>query len=353
MRIFEEVYKSLQNNLPFVVYKKPNARQIKSFFQQNDELFLSEDFNESGFVFAPFDNKKPTILIPENKAEVITEELSGINTFNFSQKNETVLNVNDEIKKSHVDLVKSGVEAIADGNFKKVVLSRCETVKTKGFYVVKSLQKMMQTYSNAFVYLWFHPKVGMWMGATPETLLDFENNVFKTMSLAGTQLYKEGEEIDWGAKELDEQQLVTDYIIEKLKEVSFDLNVAAQETFKIGSLLHLRTKITGKALASNIKDVVKVLHPTPAVCGYPAEVAKEFIQKNENYDRAYYTGFLGELNLKVGENTNSSLFVNLRCMQIKENEALVYVGGGITLSSNPEKEWEETVIKSRAMKSML
>ena len=51
--------------------------------------------------------------------------------------------------------------------------------------------------------------------------------------------------------------------------------------------------------------------------------------------------------------TVTNLFVNLRCLQIKNNQALIYVGGGITKDSNPEKEWEETVAKSLTTKSLL
>jgi isochorismate synthase len=66
---------------------------------------------------------------------------------------------------------------------------------------------------------------------------------------------------------------------------------------------------------------------------------------NEAYKRSYYTGFLGELNI----HKNSNLFVNLRCMEIKRNNAEIYIGGGITKGSIPEKEWEETVAKSNIM----
>ncbi|MEM6517510.1 MAG: chorismate-binding protein, partial [Bacteroidota bacterium] len=112
------------------------------------------------------------------------------------------------------------------------------------------------------------------------------------------------------------------------------------------------------------------LHPTPAVCGFPKLDAKQFILENENYNRQYYTGFLGELNFKNRRtrNTNrrnvensaygsfrleSDLFVNLRCMQIIKNEAHIYVGGGVTRDSTPEKEWEETTNKAATMMDVL
>ena len=103
-----------------------------------------------------------------------------------------------------------------------------------------------------------------------------------------------------------------------------------------------------RALNSSLKDLIRKLHPTPAVCGLPRDKAKEFIIKNENYNREFYTGFLGEIT-----NTDSSLFVNLRCMKLEENIANIYVGGGITKDSNSKQEWLETVSKTQTMKSVL
>ena len=141
---------------------------------------------------------------------------------------------------------------------------------------------------------------------------------------------------------------------------------------KAGNLLHLKTNISG-TLSSNIVDfqqILNTLHPTPAVCGVPKAEAKAFILQHENYHREFYTGFLGELNLKEkrsrqtmrhnAENdafttviTVSNLYVNLRCMQLKNAQAMIYVGGGITKDSIPEAEWEETVNKAQTIKSVI
>lgn len=135
--------------------------------------------------------------------------------------------------------------------------------------------------------------------------------------------------------------------------------------------MHLRSKISGVLNPENgLRVIIQKLHPTPAVCGLPKDVTFRFILDNEAYNREFYTGFFGELNLKQSKtrNTNrrnvennayasvknvSHLFVNLRCLQIKDNQALIYVGGGITKDSDPELEWEETVAKSKTVKNLL
>ena len=98
-----------------------------------------------------------------------------------------------------------------------------------------------------------------------------------------------------------------------------------------------------------MENLINSLHPTPAICGIPKSVATDFILKYEGYNRAYYSGYLGELNM----NDSTNLFVNLRCMQIENNMAAIYVGGGITNESIPENEWLETVSKSEIMKKVL
>ncbi len=345
MNIFNEIINAYQNNLPFVAYRKPNTTTIKGVFLQNNTLFYTQNYTESGFVFAPFDDKYPSVLFPFTKAKRLEETF--ISTKIISEKNDFPFD--DDSKENHINLIKRGLETIEKGQFKKVVLSRKEDVKLIDFDIFTTFKKLLQNYTNAFVYVWYHPKVGLWLGATPETLLQVQNNQFTTMALAGTQVYKGTTDVVWQEKELQEQQFVTDFIINNLEKVTKNLQKSTVKTVKAGNLVHLKTVITGNLEQQELKNIINVLHPTPAVCGLPKEQAKAFILANENYKRGYYTGFLGELNI----NTSTSLFVNLRCMNIDKNKATIYVGGGITKDSNPEKEYEETVAKSKTMKRVL
>lgn len=357
--IFDKILNSYKRKLPFAVYRKPNTDVISGFFQQNDTLFCTENYTESGFVFAPFDDKNDAILIPENQSEFLEEKVQ----FSTNSHN-TIDFVNDETSKEyHIDLVKKAIENIQNNQFEKVVVSRKESIQLKNVNLLKTYQKLLQKYTNAFVYVWYHPKVGLWLGATPETLLNISDNSFETMSLAGTQIYQGTENVVWKHKEIQEQQLVTAFIKKQLSTITSALKIDKTETVKAGNLLHLKTKVSGKLKTQNskLKTLIKALHPTPAVCGLPREITKAFILKNENYERAFYTGFLGELNVGSTkyevqstkcEVRSSLLFVNLRCMKIENNTAQIYVGGGITKNSNAEKEWEETVAKSKVMKSV-
>lgn len=339
-------------NLPFVLYSKPNTSNLIGFLQRNDTLYEISDYREKGFVFASFDEKQ-LILIPENESEIIIAD-KGITTTIGSVEIDD-LNFSSEAKKQFEDLVSKGIEAIRNGEFKKVVLSRSEAVDLADFDFITTFRHLVQLYPTTFCYCFFHPKVGFWMGATPEQLLKANGNVFETTALAGTQKADLETEILWQQKEKDEQQYVTDFIVKRLREFAASVVVSEPYSLKAGSIWHIKTDISG-VLKNNstLEEVIDTLHPTPAVCGLPKKKAKTFILENENYDRTFYTGFLGELNSCSSEgNASSDLFVNLRSMQIQENKAILYMGCGITKESIPEKEWEESVNKSMTMKRVL
>lgn len=344
MSILEKINKAYNCKQPFVCYRKPNELSASLYIQKDDSIYYAKDLTERGFVFAPFDNSNASVLIPIDKADVFQEQPIISNNLSFT--NDFANDVSS--KETHIKLVDSGIKAIQNNLFKKVVLSRKEEVLLENFDLTTTFQKLLYLYPTAMVYIWFHPKIGLWLGATPETLVKINNNQFKTMSLAGTQVFQKDMEVTWQQKEIDEQQFVTDYILDRLNPITEHISTSDVNTIKAGNLVHLQTTIEGTH-RKNIAEIIDALHPTPAVCGLPKEISKQFILDNENYQRTYYTGYLGELNIE----NNSNLFVNLRCMEIIQATAHIYVGGGITVDSNPEKEWLETVAKTGTMKKAL
>jgi len=382
---FKELKSQLEKGLPFVAYRKPvipnSPGVIKAFLQKDPDLYRTTDYLESGFVFAPFDEKEPAILIPEEFADYLETTFNNPETSKLSKIADSGNSENSLEKEKHIKLVQKGIDSIKNKFFKKVVLSRKEIIQIPSSTKpepIEIFRDLTEKYPEAFAYIWFHPKIGLWLGATPETLLGLERNRFKTMALAGTQKYEGTLDVNWGKKEKEEQQLVTDSILEYLKPISEKIETTSPYTAKAGNLLHLRTDITGKINSKSpvagkdaeFRVFISAIHPTPAVCGLPKGPAKKFILENENYNREFYTGFLGELNLKKtlqrsGNRKNrenqayasitktSALFVNLRCMKLEDNKAVLFVGGGITKDSNPVAEWEETSNKAQTMKRVL
>jgi isochorismate synthase len=354
---FEKVLQQQQQNLPFVLYCKPNSDTIIGMFQQNDTLYNVVDFTEKGFVFSSFDGQNN---------HIIPEEYSEIKHFVFDKKEilaigKEFISADETAKTNFETVVAKGIQAIQNDEFKKVVLSRKESIVLPDFDLVTTFETLVRLYPATFTYCFFHPKIGIWMGATPEQLLKVEGNLFKTMALAGTQKSTGFEIVEWQEKEKQEQQFVTDYIVSELHKISNSILVTEPYSIQAGSIWHIKTDISGQLnSARNLKEVVGLLHPTPAVCGLPKQESMQFILDNENYDRTFYTGYLGELNSSSSSDKSSSdLFVNLRCMEIevdfgvKTAKANLFMGCGITKDSIPEKEWEESVNKSMTMKRSL
>lgn len=353
---FNKVKRQIEQQLPFVLYRKATSAsekkfQIKAYFQTNPELYFAKSYTESGFVMAAFDlESQASPLIPTDFSEYVQIE---IEQDELKTESPSGIPYPDQSKEKdfHVNLVQKGIDTIRQSDLKKVVLSRKLSQVFNGD-ILQTFERLLKTYPTAFVYCWFHPKIGMWMGATPETLLKISGKEFKTMALASTKPVEENASPKWTQKEKDEQQFVTDFIVETLKDNVQNLRVEEVNNIRAGKLWHLKCDIIGQISSTeNLQQIIENLHPTPAVCGMPKQLSKEFILREENYNREFYTGFIGELNLPTSDNSskNTELFVNLRCMQIKDNICEIYVGGGIVKDSIPESEWEETVNKSRTM----
>ncbi|MFY0604043.1 MAG: chorismate-binding protein [Flavobacteriaceae bacterium] len=346
MKIVNHIRSAFEKERPFVVYRKPLSEKVTGFFQNSDELFFSLDYEETGFVFAPFDNRLSTILIPEKHSELISEE------YNLNAvKKESYFSIVHDSRDEHIDLVEKTIQKIRHSGIQKIVVSRKEELKINHINYIDVFLKLLHQYKSAMVYLFYHPKVGLWLGATPETLLNISDNKFSTMSLAATKPYENTLDVSWSAKELEEQALVTKFISSQLASVSTSLTIEDRETVRAGSMVHLRTLLSGNLnkVQFGLKNLITILHPTPAVCGFPREAARAYILSHEGYERKFYTGFLGEINL----NDSSELFVNLRCMEVENSKVFLYVGGGITKDSDAVKEWDETVLKTNTLKKVL
>jgi isochorismate synthase len=252
--------------------------------------------------------------------------------------------------------VEMAVAAIKQQQFHKVVLSRTKELRyTREFQPVNAFYKLTKAYPHAFVSLINLPEEKeLWLGASPEALIQQKaNGVFSTMSLAGTQTATNNEgriipryDVRWGQKEIEEQALVSRYIVECFKKIRLREYIeTGPKTVLAGNLYHLRTDFEVDTNALNFPELgsvmLRLLHPTSAVCGVPKIPSLDFIQKIEGYDRSYYSGFLGPV--QVDDDT--SLFVNLRTVRLKNNIATFFAGAGITEDSVPELEWEETELK--------
>lgn len=360
---FKKIQHQYDKKLPFVC--KAQNHSLKAYLQTDDELVEIKDFKVSGFVFCPFSSSNKSVVFPDSKTEVLESQLEPIQ---ITLKNKSILEL-EEAKSQHIKLVTQAIDSIKQGQAEKIVCSRKIQVSEK-IDPIETFIKLAQIYADAYCYCWYHPKIGLWIGATPERFINLDRNILKTVALAGTLDAIKYPEPKWRAKEKEEQQMVTDFIVDSLETHSNTIRVQDVESVRAGNLWHLKTNISAEIQSDSLSDIINELHPTSAVCGLPQSITKSFILKHENYNREYYSGFLGELNIKTSINrrkkslnqeqlaiksikTISDLYVNLRCMQVFEDYVEIYVGGGITKDSSPKAEYEETVAKSQTLLNVI
>lgn len=366
-KILQKILLQIEQKHPFALYHLPESNEIKLVAQQNSRQ-IEINYQDKGFVFAPFTTENPTYFIPLSEAE---EFEYSVDSFLREQQASTSFNYKTlpQDKEGYMEVLNKTIAALNDSSLQKIVISKEIQLlleECNESYLLAVFQRLVKEYFSAFNYLFYHPDQGFWMGATPEQLITAERNQLKTVALAGTQLYQGNMHVGWGEKEDMEQQYVEDAILDAIQPFCTQIKASEKYTKKAGDLLHLNTDISAVFTPSNLQKIVETLHPTPAVCGYPKKEAINFILKHEKHNRKYYTGYLGELNVPNTKQRKSSirnqelqairqivpitqLFVNLRCMHIEDRSIRIFVGGGITAQSNSEKEWIETEQKSKTM----
>lgn len=348
-QLSQKIVEHFEKKLPFVLYSMPNTNTIIGVFQKTNSPTSTENLFEDSFVLAPFNVTEQSFQISIRTSVVV--RCDEIPQFSINET-PTTIDERHEDKIAHICLVKAAIGKIETGSTQKIVVSRKKELRLQEFNLQKLCDSLFSQNPTAFRYIWYHPETHIWCGATPEVLIETKGANFSTMALAGTQKLNGKPIIFWEEKEKVEQQWVVDAIVDNLLDKTTALTVSKTQTHIAGNLAHLRTDIKGVLRTSKnaLKNVIDALHPTPAVCGTPKKRAQAFILENEAYDREFYSGFLGVSNAMEDE---TNLFVNLRCVKIEASKATLYAGGGITIDSNPEDEWEETHNKLQTMAKVL
>ena len=337
---------------PFAVYRFPQEKNVNIIIDNTSELNIWKgEKDEKGFVFAPFDNKIPPLLI---RPVVLTSiPVSDLPMVDIDADDAEPMSDQIIQREGYISLVKEALKEINEGYIKKIVTSRMQSVDYSDINTAGIFSAMNEKYPDAMVYYFSHPQIGRWIGASPELLLFQREEKIQTMALAGTMPYQGDVSYRWGKKEVEEQALVTLFISDTLEENEVhDVQISKPENCIAGQVVHLCTKIKGVLSSKeNVKKLIKTLSPTPALSGYPKEAAMAFLAKKEKHNRSFYGGYMGEINMS--SDFSSEIYVNIRCMQITDTSIQMYAGGGITAKSIPEDEWEETQQKMKTMESIL
>jgi len=338
----------------FAIYRLPHADYATLIQQTEGEPaeyhFCSELNGKRGFVVAPFEvtEQQPILLIRPDIVETIA--IGGQVSYLGEERDHTTSLPDSSYA---IDFANYHAQ-LETGLFRKIVLARCvDEESEEPIDPMELFRCACMLYPRMFISLVSTPKGGVWLTATPEILLEGKGSDWRTIALAGTmklagdQLIGEGETVCWSTKDIQEQRIVTTYIAECLEQFTGDFHEEGPRTVRAANLVHLRSDFTFTLPDSqHLGDLLHKLHPTPAVCGLPKRETFNFIIQNEHTPRRYYSGFMGMLDPE----SDTHLYVSLRCMNIEGNHYHLYAGGGLLKDSTEEQEWQETEAKLETMR---
>ena len=127
------------------------------------------------------------------------------------------------------------------------------------------------------------------------------------------------------------------------------------EIDELPSLFHMVSTINGR-LKSNVafSNILRALFPCGSITGAPKISTMKIIDEIEPTARGLSMGAIGcHIPESFGIGASVDLSVAIRTMVIREGTATFNVGGGIVIDSDPGKEWDETVVKSKALLNSL
>tara|TARA_Y100001970_G_scaffold294114_1_gene447004 strand:- start:20045 stop:21346 length:1302 start_codon:yes stop_codon:yes gene_type:complete len=262
-----------------------------------------------------------------------------INPFNIKEKTKLSIDLNIPDKKMYSNIFTNLSASIKNQDIEKIVLSRLKKISINNKVILKKTSS-----TNFYIDL---TKNKRFLGTTPELLIKVKNKKVKTSAIAGT-LKKHSTKSNLNnflndKKERSEHQYVVDDLKTKINNYCKKINISENpKVLELEYLYHLYTSING-TLNDNthILELANILHPTPAVLGTPKDKVLNIIEKNEPFDRGWYSGYIGwydtngdgrfDVAIRSGLQTNSHLYC--------------YAGGGLVKESKENHEWDETELK--------
>jgi len=258
-----------------------------------------------------------------------------------------------------IQSVKTAIGQMKDEQLEKVVLNRTLNATFSSEVNSSKVIYELEATRNVNYVITYQLKDTVFISATPERLIAKKKNTVSSMCLAGSaakgKTKKENSEAaNWllnSKKNNDEHAFVVNYIKETLRLYCDQLTIpSSPRIMATKSLLHLFTPVEGTILQHvSIFKLIQALHPTPALGGFPKEVACKLIRELEPIERGWYGAPIGWIDL----NGNGDFAVGIRSALVKANKAKLYAGCGIVQDSKPEEEFYETGVKFLPMLNAL
>ena len=241
---------------------------------------------------------------------------------------------------------------------KVVPMTRCHVTSSGVLDVAAALGRVRQAYPECARFA-FRRGDTTFIGASPERLVALRGLEVEADSLAGSRARARDaaddaramRELSESDKDLREHAHVADAIERALRPIAREVRIPERPIVRsLRNVHHLWTPITATLSAKlHALDLVAALHPTPAVCGTPRDVAIGWIAAHEPSPRGWYAGAVGWFDA-AGDGAFS---VAIRSGALTRHEAWLYAGAGIVEGSDATAEYAETRVKQTPMLAAL
>ncbi|MFP4079963.1 MAG: isochorismate synthase MenF, partial [Ectothiorhodospira sp.] len=250
------------------------------------------------------------------------------------------------------------LERIRDGHLRKAVLARRVLLQLDhALPAFTTLQRLHAGSAGSFCFA-LERDGRFFMGCSPERLFSRMDRHVCTESLAGTVRRGETPEEDHRLERLllddpkliHEHELVTRYVHDQIAPwVTRSETPDHPGVVKLDRIQHRYLPLCA-TLKSGVVDeqLLRTLHPTPAVCGFPRREARDLIVAREPVPRGWYSGTVGVISPRRSEFT-----VAIRSALVEAHRMMLYSGVGIVEGSCPETEWNELEAKIESFLSVV
>lgn len=306
----------------------------------------------------PFDTIQPSELFIPERHETFSRKEKQHSARYAAQQPPLNITARHEIPQQDefMAMVARAAALTATPEVDKVVLSRLIEIATDA--PVNSGELLERLIAQNPASYNFHLPLsdgGVLLGASPELLLRKEGTQFNSLPLAGSARRQPDDVLDREAgnkllaseKDRHEHDLVTQAMKAVLAPRSRHLTLPeSPQLITTPTLWHLGTPITGECDAQeNALSLACLLHPTPALSGFPHQVAKKLIAELEPFNRELFGGIVGWCD----DEGNGEWVVTIRCARLYQNQIRLFAGAGIVPASSPVAEWRETGTKLSTM----
>ena len=260
-------------------------------------------------------------------------------------------------KAGWIDLIKLATQTIAGEDLDKVVLARATDLQfSQSVNAAAVMASSRRLNLNCYHFFMAFSADTAFLGSSPERLYRRRDTALRTEALAGTvanhpedhRAWQLGDWLMKDDKNQRENMLVVEDICQRLQGCTQTLDVLPPQVLRLRKVQHLRRCIWTELNQADDTLCLMQLQPTAAVAGIPRELAREFIQQNEPFEREWYAGSAGYLSLRQSE-----FCVSLRSAKISANVVRLYAGAGIVRGSDPEQEWQEIDNKAAGLRTLL